>query len=188
MENGICRCEKCRHHYVKHNKRYHKKRSYSSNSSNDSKRKQSIKINVDCNRGGEEAINHSHCSKVLQHDYKEDLLKYLIYNKPSISNNKYINGIIISSFDIPKSKQFGTGYIAVYINKSSEEQQWIISIDCNKILHFTLTPINNKICNNATVDDNSIELHNGVKPYFKNPIIINVKEPLYGFGFSALCN
>ena len=57
-------------------------------------RKQSIKIKVDCNRGGEDTIKPKQCIKNEENDYKDDLLKYLISNKQQqIQPNLYQNNI-----------------------------------------------------------------------------------------------
>ena len=128
MENQCCECKKCKHYYskskCKRNKlNKHKKsnnyHSSSDSSSDNSMRKQSIKIKVDCNRGGEDTIKPKQCIKNQENDYKDDLLKYLISNKQQqIQPNLYQN-----------------------------------NIKC-----------------------------------FTNRIIINIKEPMCGFTFLALCN
>ena len=206
MENQCCECKKCKHYYSKskckrnklnkHKKsnNYHSNSDSSSDSSDNTMRKQSIKIKVDCNRGGEDTIKPKQCIKNEENDYKDDLLKYLISNKqqqiqPNLYQNniKFISGIICPCLDNSHHHQTGNGYTADFIH-TTQNDQWIIKFEYNNILTFILTDINNIVCNSAVIDNSSIETSTNFKPRFTNRIIINIKEPMYGFTFLALCN
>lgn len=215
MEKNVCKCKNCKHYYNKcrcKSKRCKKKysdtynskssSSNSSNSSNSSHRNQSIKIKVDCNRGIDETVKPKQCIKFQETDYKDEFLKYLLTNKqtninPSINNNlyqnniKFISGVISPCFDNAYSHQTGCGYTAEFLHTSTSDQ-WIIKIEHNHVINFILSPIHNPNHNsnhyNAFIDSTSIEISANLKPRFLNRIVINVKEPLVGFSFLALCN
>jgi len=200
MENKTCTCKKSKDYYTKSKcKSNRHKKSYISHNSSDSStdnshRKQSIKINVDCNRGGDDMIKPKQCIKNQDNEYKDELLKYLISNKyapPPQSNVyqnniKFISGIISPCLD-NAHHQTGQGYTADFIHTSTNNH-WIIKIECNHIINFILTNINNTVSNNAVIDNSSIETSANFQPRFTNRIIINITEPIYGFTFLALCN
>jgi len=203
MENKCCECKKCKYYYNKSKckrdklNKHTKSINYdsSSDSSSDSSmRKQSIKIKVDCNRGGEDTIKPKQCIKNQENDYKDELLKYLISNKektiqPNLYQNniKFISGIICPCLDNSHHHQIGHGYIADFIHTDINDQ-WIIKFEYSNIFTFILTDINNAVCNSAVIDNSSIETSTNFKPRFTNRVIINIKEPMYGFTFLALCN
>ena len=203
MEKDVCKCKKCKDYHTKCRckSKKHKKidsDTSSSDSNNSSHRNQSIKIKVDCNRGVDESIKPKQCMKIQETDYKDEFLKYLLTNRQTTVNQqvntnsyqqnlKFISGIIYPCFDNIYSHQSGCGYTAEYIHTSTNDQ-WIIKIEHNHVLNFSISPINNTFVYNAIIDSSSIETSSNFKPRFLNRIIINVKEPLFGFSFFALCN
>jgi hypothetical protein len=207
MEKDACRCKKGKYYHNKcrcKSKRCKKHSDTSStDSDNSSYRNHSIKINVDCNRGVDEYAKPKECMKIQEPDFKDELLKYLLTNTNNKlanlntltqnnlnlhqNNIKFISGIISPCFDTMYSMQSGCGYTAEYIHTSISDQ-WIIKIDNNHIINFILIPIQNTFSINAFIDNSSLETSPNFKPRFLNRIVINVKEPLSGFSFLAICN
>jgi hypothetical protein len=208
MEKDACRCKKSKYYHNRcgcKSKRCKKKDSdtSSTDSDNSSHRNHSIKIKVDCNRGVNEYAKPKECMKIQETDYKDELLKYLLtntnnklaiphtptHNNLNIHQNniKFISGIISPCFDTMYSLQSGYGYTAEYMHTSISDQ-WIIKIDNNHIINFILIPIQNTFSINAFIDSSSLETSLNFKPRFLNRIVINVKEPLSGFSFFAICN
>jgi hypothetical protein len=211
-----CSCGRCR----RRSKHY-----YTSDSCSDDDRHQSIKINVDCNRGGSDGVNNVEygCPSVYQHrnerqlrqdDYKTELLKYFICNNnracgcnanhhqqhppvinkpqsifPNGKNYTIVPGLISPCGGDPPLKQTGYGYTAEYTNVNSIDQ-WIITFDYNCVINFQLSTINGGNGVGATIDTSSVEQSTGtttdLRARFKNRIVVNVKNVMYGFSFLAI--
>lgn len=210
MEKDPCTCKKCKYYHNKcrckskqHKNKHYNSSSSESSSSNSNKslpRNQSIKIKVDCNRGLDDNIKPKQYIKSQELDYKDEFLKYLLTNTNTNTkfgivqsntqfnqnNIKFISGIISPCFHNIQLQQTGCGYNAEFIHTSTNDQ-WIIIIEHSNIINFIVSEINNTSSNNVFIDSSSLETSINCKPRFLNRIVINVKEPLIGFSFIALC-